>query len=111
MATVYTCYATCVAEDPLWWSEAEVALLKGTRLEIAVAEHHKILQKLMFWRDRLVELEGYCTELCRTATCAATCLTPRPLIKPALLLYLSYIAVGAVHDLVRVYSKLSWSML
>lgn len=88
-----------------------MALLKGTRLEIAVAEHHKILQKLMCWRDCLVELEGYCTVLCRTATCAAPCLTSRPLIKAALALYLSYIAAGAVHDLVRVYSKLSWSIL
>ena len=82
-ATIYTCCASCAAEDPLWWSEAEVALLTGTRLEIAVAEHRKILQKLRFWRDRLVELEGYCTVLCTAAACAATGLTSRPRMKAA----------------------------
>ena len=55
----------CCAEDPLWWNETEVALLKGTRLEIAVTEHQKILQKLAYWRDHLVDLEGYCGVLSR----------------------------------------------
>lgn len=48
---------TCVAEDPLWWSEQEVALLGGTRLEIAVKEHQKIVAKLTSWRDRLVQFQ------------------------------------------------------
>ena len=55
----------CCAEDPLWWNETEVALLKGTRLEIAVTEHQKILQKLAYWRDHLVDLERYCGVLYR----------------------------------------------
>lgn len=51
----------CSADDPLWWEDDEVALLKGTRLEIAVQEHRKIVQKLALWRDRLVDMERYRT--------------------------------------------------
>jgi len=46
-----------LADDPLWWGEEEVALLGGTRLEIAVKQHHKIAAKLTGWRNRLVQLQ------------------------------------------------------
>jgi len=46
-----------LADDPLWWGEEEVALLGGTRLEIAVKQHHKIAAKLTCWRDQLVQLQ------------------------------------------------------
>ena len=49
----------CFAEDPLWWNDDEVTLLLGTRLEIAVKEHLKIVEKLKQWRDQLLQLQRY----------------------------------------------------
>lgn len=45
------------ADDPLWWKDDEVKLLVGTRLELAVKEHAKIVGRLTRWRNRLVYLQ------------------------------------------------------
>ena len=46
-------------DDPLWWKDDEVKLLAGTRLDIAVKEHIKLVGRLTGWRNRLVELQRY----------------------------------------------------
>ncbi|DBA67229.1 TPA: hypothetical protein ACH3X2_001539 [Trebouxia sp. C0005] len=53
----YIQYLPETYDDPLWWGEKEVALLWGTRLEIAVKQHRKIAAKLTCWRDQLVQLQ------------------------------------------------------
>ncbi|DBB06668.1 TPA: hypothetical protein ACH3X1_012179 [Trebouxia sp. C0004] len=53
----YIQYLPETYDDPLWWGEEEVALLGGTRLEIAVKQHHTIAAKLTCWRDQLVQLQ------------------------------------------------------
>lgn len=45
------------ADDPLWWKDDEVKLLVGTRLELAVKEHAKIVGRLTRWRNRLVDIQ------------------------------------------------------
>ena len=49
----------CIIDDPLWWKDDEVKLLAGTRLQIAVKEHLKLLSRLTGWKNRLVELQRY----------------------------------------------------
>ena len=50
---------SCITDDPLWWKGDEVKLLAGTRLDIAVQEHVKLLGRLNGWRNRLFELQRY----------------------------------------------------
>jgi hypothetical protein len=44
------------ADDPFWWSEAELQLLQGTRLHKAVAHYTSGLQQLHEWMLRLEHL-------------------------------------------------------
>ncbi|KAK9823277.1 hypothetical protein WJX72_001533 [[Myrmecia] bisecta] len=43
-------------EDPFWWADEELQLLKGTRVGNTVEYYNKGLQNLRTWRARLVDL-------------------------------------------------------
>ena len=45
------------AEDPMWWSEENLDILKGTRLEAAVEHYVKGLEDLRVWRARLCTIQ------------------------------------------------------
>jgi hypothetical protein len=49
------CVVTC-ADDPFWWSDADLSLLQGTRLEQAVQHYNAGLQQLHNWLLRLETL-------------------------------------------------------
>ncbi|KAK9916904.1 hypothetical protein WJX75_008596 [Coccomyxa subellipsoidea] len=44
-------------EDPMWWSEENLDILKGTRLEAAVEHYVKGLEDLRVWRARLCTIQ------------------------------------------------------
>lgn len=50
--------AAPAADDPFWWSDGELALLRGTRLAAAVALYRGGLDQLAAWLARLEELRG-----------------------------------------------------
>ncbi|CAL8466995.1 g6531 [Coccomyxa elongata] len=44
-------------EDPVWWSDEDVLILKGSRLGAAVEHYAKGLQNLSIWRARLCAIQ------------------------------------------------------
>ena len=62
---------TLPADDPLWWEAYQVALLAGTRLELAVQEHRKTVARLTRYRDQLAQLQRSCI-CCTLQTTVAT---------------------------------------
>jgi len=45
-------------DDPFWWRDEQIRLLRGTRLGRAVATYHAGLQQLTAWAQRLEKLHG-----------------------------------------------------